>query len=457
MALDPISAGINLAGLFAQIDAGKKAADAANNNRLQQLAIGNQNLQLQGINTENMLGINDQLMQAIKDYAAKTGTTVSDIVTNMSDLVNRTTGEQTGQARSNADQRNALARALAERDVTQATGSTGALTRAATADRNDAFGNTTYYDPRTGGFNTSLSMPATDISRHYTQAEDARLQGLQDALAKQRFGSVPSEAAIRAELTGLMSDANAQKMKDIQNAIGLSAIRSNRGGDYATLVKSINDQLGQQLPQTLLDARNQAVQEYLARVNAKTNTSNADIAALKDPYATPAILNSANNDRNAAIANLTDTLKTNAGIGERAVNTSAGRLTDAQNQGFADVLGAVTDTGKQKVATSAANNALTLNTGSNAIQQLIDALTQRENIWAGNAARTQGVISTAAGLANSASAQNVSAIGKQAPNATILGNLADNFSLTDDSGSKSKKGASTDDLVQSIMDKINAG
>jgi hypothetical protein len=50
---------------FEQVDAGNRAADTAQNNRTQQLYLGNQNLALQGADTGNMLGINDQLMQAL--------------------------------------------------------------------------------------------------------------------------------------------------------------------------------------------------------------------------------------------------------------------------------------------------------------------------------------------------------------------------------------------------------
>jgi hypothetical protein len=417
----------------------------------------------------------DNMLNSIVNRRQGTAQDTADQRTQLADAIAR---QRLGAANTTGTDRQNLATSLGDTGTAQARSSIRDLSKAATADCGDVFGNITYYDPRTGGFNTSLSGPQSDIERGYTQSEDARLQGLQDALAKQRYGTVPSEASIRSELTGLMSDANAQKMKDIQNAIGLSAIRSNRGGDYASLVKSINDSLGQQLPQTLLDARNQAVQEHLARMNASTNQNNANVAALKDPYAIPNSLVLATNDRNSATNNLASTLAANAGLAERATNARSGLITDATNKsldnylstlsdvskgrtaaqdtGFNDILSTLGDTTNKQLAQSNANNALTLNQSGNSIQQLIDALTQRQNIYAGDAARTQGAYATGMGAANTANAQTVSAIGKQAPNATILGNLADNFSITPDSTTKSK-GRDNSQLISDLMDKINAG
>jgi hypothetical protein len=87
---------------------------------------------------------------------------------------------------------------------------------------------------------------------------------------------------------------------------------------------------------------------------------------------------------------------------------------------------------------------------------MIDALTQRQSIWGNAGQRIQNAFATGMGSSNTASGANVTAIGKQAPNATILNNLADNLSITPDSSSKAKSSGSNDDLVQALMDKINA-
>jgi hypothetical protein len=456
MALDPISALINAVGLGMQQDAAGKAASASGNNAIFQHTVGLDNLTQQNAATNSMLGISDQLLALLSQSGDEGKRLVDEIVGQQNQAVGTSGQKQVGTAVGGADARNALANALAARDVSQANNSTQAISKAATADRGDVFGNITYYDPRTGGMNTSLSAPETDIERGYTQAETGRLGALNDAIANARYGRSPSEDSIRSELTGLMTDANAQKMKDIQNVIGRQALRMGRGSDLPTLIKSIDDQLGTKLPQTLLDARNQAAQEYIARDAARRSGANADVQTFATPYATPTSLASANSERQGAIAALADAIAKNAALGQAATTTSGNRISSAADKGFNDILTTLGDTEKAKLGTLTSGNALRLNDQTGNVQRMIDALTQRENILGSGAGRVQAAYATGMGAANTANTANVSAIGKQAPNATILNNLADNLSITPDSSSKTK-GGSNDDLVQKLVDAMSAG
>jgi hypothetical protein len=301
MPIDPISALINAVGLGMQQDAAGKAASASGNNLIFQHTAGLENLNQQNDVSNNMLGINSQLIDLLNKSGPEGKALVDEIVAQQNQAVGNSAQKQVGTAVGDTDARNALANALASRDIQQANASTGAITKAATGDRQDVYGNKTTYDPRSGGFTTSLSAPQTDIARGFGEAETGRLGALNDAIAAARYGRSPSEASIRSELTGLMSDANAQKMKDIQDAVGRQALRMGRGSDIPTLIKSIDDQLGTKLPQTILDARNQAAQEYIARENARRTGANADVQTFASPYAAPVSLTSADAERRGAL------------------------------------------------------------------------------------------------------------------------------------------------------------
>jgi hypothetical protein len=458
MAIDPLSAGVNLTGLIMGDAAARRAADAANNNRIQQLAGGAANLEQQYGNTNEMLGINTALQELLRQSGGDTNKLIEQIVGQQNQIVDTSARKRMDDVTGNSIARQQLVQLLAKRDTDQASSSVSAMNRAATADRRDVHDNITYYDPKTGGFNTSLSAPQTDIERGFTSAEDARLKGLNEAIARSRFDRSPSEDSIRSELTGLMSGTNAAKMKEIQDTIGRQALRMGRGGDIPTLIKSINDQVGSQLPQTMLDARNQAVQEYIARENARTNRSNVDIESLRNPLAAPVSLTNADTERRAATDNLGKTLSTGANLAQTATTTAGNRISGAQDKSFEDIVSTLADTEKQRLGTYTSGNALRLNNQSNDIQRMIDALTQRQNIFSGNATRVHNAITGAMGNVNTASAQNVTAIGKEAPNATILGNLAKNFSLNDSSKSKSSSGSDEgnqqmiDDIVSKLME-----
>lgn len=451
MAIDPISGIINGIGLIMQQDAAGRAADAAANNSIFQRTVGLDNLKRQDDATGSMLGVSDELIKLLQSSGVDTGKLIDEITSQQSAAADSSGNALNKAAGDAGDARTQLANALAGRDLAQAKGSVDALNKAATANRGDVYGNITYYDPKTGGFNTSLSAPQTDLERKFTSAEDSRLSGLNEALARARFDRSPSESSIRGELEGLMGATTASKMKAIQDAVGAQAIRMGRGGDIATLIKSIDDNIGSKLPQTMLDARNQAVNEYIARENARRSGASADLNMFATPYTAPTSLTNADADRRSATDNLSKTLTTDASLGQNAVTTAGNRISSAQDAAINSILATLGDTSKTRLSTLTANNALKLNNQSNDIQKMIDALTQRENIYNTGATRTQNAYATGMGATNTANATNVTAIGKEAPNATILNNLADNFSITPDSSSSKSSSKSNQQIIDSIM------
>lgn len=453
MPIDPVSGIINGIGLFMQQDAAAKAADAANNNRIQQLAMGATNVEQQNAVTNHTLAANDEIMRLLRDSSPETAKLINDIIGRQTDFVDTSANKLNTATRDDAGIRGDLARTLASRDIGTAQSSVDTLNRNAAADRTDVYGNRTFYDPTTSGFKTSLSSPQTDLVRGYNTNEKARTDALGEAIAKARFSNPTNEASIRSELTGLMTDADAQKLSTIQDAVGRQAIRMGQGGSIPALIKAIQDQLGSQLPQTLLNARNQAASEFQTRENGRVSRDAAGVNTFSAPLAQSSSIVDANNERRGAVDNLSKTLANNAGIAERATTSSGNRLMDAQNKNIEDVISTLKATEGQRGAVRATGDALQLQNQSTDIQRMIDALTQREGIWTGAGGRLNTAITGTATAANTAATTNVNAIGKEAPNATMVNNLAKNFSFNDAAKGKTASGddRSNEEIIQQLV------
>ncbi len=458
MALDPLSAIVNGVGLFMDHDAKARAADAANINRLMQQATGAQNVNYQMGDTNQMLGVNDQILQLLQQADPKDKALLDDIIRREVGNVSDSAKKRVGASQDAAGARGELAKLLAARDLSTAGASTRATNRAATADQTDVYGNRTFYDPAGGGFKTSLSSPQTDLVRGYNETEKSRQDALQEAIARSRFDRSPSEASIRSELTGLMTDADATKFKDIQDVMGRQALRMGRGGDIATIIKTINDQLGESAPRSALDARNQAAKEYIERENARTSRSAADIGSFATPLAPSSSITAADSNRRAQVTGLANTLAQNAGLAERATTTASNRLGAATDKNIEDLLSTLGETEKQKLGVGTTTDAMLLNQSGTSLQRMLDALKQRQDIWGSDASRVSNAITNTASNMNTAATNQVSAIGKESPNATMLSNLAKSLSLNDNA-KKGKGGDSEDnsDLVNALMEKIAAG
>jgi hypothetical protein len=144
MALDPLAAITNLTGLFLQRDAGARAADAANINRIQQLATGAQNVAVQNADTNHMLDTNQAILDLLKQAGPEGKQLLDDIIQRETTNVRDSGNKRMRTAQDTAAARTELARMLADRDLSTARRSTGAMSRAATADQTDPFGNRTF-------------------------------------------------------------------------------------------------------------------------------------------------------------------------------------------------------------------------------------------------------------------------------------------------------------------------
>lgn len=157
------------------------------------------------------------------------------------------------------------------------------MERFAGASRVDAYGNVQSYNPVTNKWEIvltptqkqitqageaeqlrSLTEDAARNRRQKERAEKTALQAgenFQQALAGYKYDQPASETATRDELERLLLTAGNQQAKDNQGIIARQALRMGKGADYARIIKETDDALGQKLPQTMLQAREQAIQE----------------------------------------------------------------------------------------------------------------------------------------------------------------------------------------------------
>lgn len=153
----------------------------------------------------------------------------------------------------------------------------------ATAGRTDAYGNKVAYDPASNTWRTILS-PTQQALADAGQREDllnlqvdqpqnrlirageyqrGRQAGdaFNEAMQGYRYGPNPSEGAIRGEIAQLLSGAKADQAAQNAALLGRQALRIGRGGDIPGIVKATNDAVGSNLANTLLQARETALQE----------------------------------------------------------------------------------------------------------------------------------------------------------------------------------------------------
>lgn len=162
--------------------------------------------------------------------------------------------------------------------------------RFAQAGRQDAYGNETYFDKGLNKWMTKLTPAQKEIQQ--AGEREQRTQLLKDAPAARKireavqkrseeakapfnraklayeFNQPPSEAAIKSELTNLMATNLMAQSKANQALLMRSAARLGTGAKAAEIINSVDQSLGKEQKNTLLAARNQAVQEAAARAAA---------------------------------------------------------------------------------------------------------------------------------------------------------------------------------------------
>lgn len=120
----------------------------------------------------------------------------------------------------------------------------------------------------------SLTEDATrnrDLRRRQDVRSKEAGKDYNKALAGFRYDEPKSEERIRGDLTGLISQGKADQAKLTQSTLGRQAIRLGRGGDISKIINASNEQLGAQLPKTLLNARARTLSEVGQREGIHRN------------------------------------------------------------------------------------------------------------------------------------------------------------------------------------------
>ena len=153
----------------------------------------------------------------------------------------------------------------------------------ASAGRTDVYGNKMTYDPASNSWKLALTPEQQDITsasqneqlKQLTQdaarnrnilnsaAERGRGAGedYNRAIAGYRYDQPPSEDAIRSQISSLLSQADEQRRMNSSSLVGREALRIGKGSSIPQIVKAANDQLGAEMPNRLLQARETALQE----------------------------------------------------------------------------------------------------------------------------------------------------------------------------------------------------
>lgn len=162
--------------------------------------------------------------------------------------------------------------------------------RLAMAARGDLYGNKQQYDPALNEWKIKLTPIQQDIinaqqrEQKLSLTEDAmRNRELRKRLAERsrlatdeyykteagfKYDQPPSEDAITHKLAMLIAQAKNEKARASMAPVAMEALRTGQGGLIPQMIHQINQQLGQETAQTLLQARGQAVQEKASRDSA---------------------------------------------------------------------------------------------------------------------------------------------------------------------------------------------
>lgn len=172
--------------------------------------------------------------------------------------------------------------------------------RLSQATRTDSYGNKQYYDPATNTWKTELSpmqqaiQDAGQTEQYRSLTEDAQrnrqsrkrqadaaessVSPFNQAVQEYLNNPTQSEGSIRNELSTLGALATRDQAKTNQGELIKQALRLGRGGDISSIIKNVDDASGKAVSSNLLNARQQALQEYNTR---ETQRNNAYLPAIQ--------------------------------------------------------------------------------------------------------------------------------------------------------------------------------
>lgn len=245
--------------------------------------------------------------------------------------------------------------------------------RFAQAGRQDAYGNETVYDSGLNKWLTNL----TPTQREIMQAgeREQKLQLTKDAPAARaireqvqkrskeavepynkaalayQYAQPPSEEAIRSDLTKLMATNLMARSKADQALLMRQAARLGTGAKAEEIINAVDQKLGQGQQNTLLQARNQAVQERAARVAAHETEYGTPMKVWGELMAQGGNLpdipkSSLNQDLGNAITHQNDAMQKAFAAGTSGVSSALGGLASAAGKspdlsGLAKILASI--------------------------------------------------------------------------------------------------------------------
>lgn len=430
MAIDPIASAVALTGMFLNKDANDKAVAHAKDNEAitRALMMGNVGQQL------NLGEVAHSYGKSIDEFARGSGD-------QLKGLIEQYVANQRKASTESGAKQNALADELANLDISTAQGGSKAITDIAKSTRTDAYGNKITYDPTKGGWQTNLTAAQGDLARSTEGAQRSAMDALNQALAEYRFGKGPAEDVIRGELTGLMSQANANEGGDRARILGQQALRIGQGASIPQIIKAIEDNVGAKLPRTLLDARSQALSEFNTRENARVGRLVPAISQLSTPIRSPDSLTGATALSQKALDDLISATTTGAGLTQAATKTAGDRRTNAMSE-----------TNARDLATIMAGDTMRVQGENTASNRVIGGLDTNRQIIENMAKGALGAVTGGITASNDASKAATTALTKSAD----LGDVAKLYTAF--SGGKTaaadpKKGAN-EDLIAEIMSNI---
>jgi hypothetical protein len=280
--------------------------------------------------------------------------------------------------------------------------------RFAQAGRQDAYGNETYFDSGLNKWMTKLTPMQKEISQ--AGEKEQRLQLTQDAPAARKIRSAvqkrseeakepynramnayqyaqpPSELSIRNDLTQLMATNNMARSKADQALLMRQAARMGTGAKAEEIINAVDQKLGSEQKSTMLQARNQAVQERAARQAAHETEYGPRLKMWADLMQQGGNMpdmpkSSLNADLGSAISNQSQAMQRAFAAGTEGVSGAFSGMASAAGKspdfsGLAKILASIKSGGKTKEDDSGLNTA-----GESSYAQNVPGYGYSENIF----------------------------------------------------------------------------
>jgi hypothetical protein len=242
-----------------------------------------------------------------------------------------------------ANQQAMLAQAIA-----QARQTSGDRLRVASAPKTDQFGNTVYYDPNTGQWQTRFTPEQQRlIDQGQQRQERTNLRGAQasEDYGTQRAGYLydrpQSEAESRAEIARLITQSRGEGDRALQTLVNRSELRQKGNMPVINTGPLVGSDAGKRLAETMLQARSAALNETAQREQMHSSRylpamaqfeKTANTVAPIDPTGQQAVqmAQQGSADVQSTYGDLTKALMSAYGAGSGATNAASASLVKAQ-------------------------------------------------------------------------------------------------------------------------------